>query len=78
VIVMDIKFRKVSSTEQFQKTVAFLTSDVIKHGGSASEIIDMHGQLVQLSVCAVPGGTLLINKPITKFEAWVWWIQDVE
>ena len=75
---MKLNFRKVSSQEQFKKTVEFLTSDVIAHGGSASEIIDMHGQLVQLSVCAVPGGTLLINKPITEFEAWVWWIQDVE
>jgi hypothetical protein len=75
---MDIKFRKVNSPEAFQKTVTFLTQDVIKHGGSAAEIIDMHGQLTLLNVCCVPWGTILINKSITKFEAWCWWIQDVE
>jgi hypothetical protein len=73
-----LTWRKVSSPEAFSKTVIFLTADVIKHGGSATEIIDMHGQLVQLSVCMVPGGTLLINKPITAFEAWAWWIQPIE
>jgi hypothetical protein len=75
---MKLSFRKVSSPEAFKKTVDFLTQDVIKHGGSATEIVDMFGALRQLTVCAVPWGTLLINKPISNFEAWVFWIQDIE
>lgn len=71
---MNINFRTVSSQEAFQRLVNFLTQDVLKHGGSASEVIDMHGQLKLISVCAVPGGTCLINKPLSKFEAWAWWI----
>ena len=75
---MNLSFRKVSSPEAFKKTVEFLKQDVIKHGGSASEIIDCFGALRQLTVCAVPWGTLLINKPMSKFDAWCFWIQEVE
>jgi len=75
---MKLSFRKVSSPEAFQKTVDFLTNDVIKHGGSASEIVDMFGQLRQLTVSSVPWGTILINKPISNFEAWIFWIQGIE
>ncbi len=70
---MMLKFRKVNSQEAFRKTVDFLRADVIKHGGSAAEIINMHGHLVMLSMCAVPWGTILIHKEMTQFEAWAWW-----
>jgi hypothetical protein len=75
---MKLSFRKVSSQEAFKKTTDFLKNDVIKHGGSACEIIDCYGVLQHLTVCAVPWGTILINKQVTKFEAWCVLIQDIE
>ena len=83
-----MSWRKVSSMEAFKKTVDFLTDDVKKHGGSASEIINMHGTLVHLTVCENKGlnskleivawEPILIHKEVTSFEAWAWWIQDIE
>lgn len=75
---MDIKFRSVNSIESVKKTIDFLTADVIKHGGSATEIVDMHGNLMQITICKVPWGALVIKKEISKFEAWGVIIQDIE
>jgi GTPase involved in cell partitioning and DNA repair len=71
-----ITFRRISSQEAFKKLVKFLTDDVEANGGSASEIVNMHGTLVHVTVCKVPGGTCLIHKEITKLEAIAWWMQD--
>jgi hypothetical protein len=64
-----MSFRKVSSMEAFNKTGSFLKSDVVSNGGSASEIINMHEQLVELTILSSPWGAILINKPISSFEA---------
>jgi hypothetical protein len=83
-----MRWRGVNSPEAFKKIVEFLKQDVVANGGSATEIINMHGQLVHLMVCEhrglnskleiVPWGTIVFHKEITEFEAWAWWIQDVE
>lgn len=75
---MVMAFRRVSSQEAFKKLIKFLTDDVIANGGSAGEIINMHGTLVHVTVCAVPWGTLLIHKEVSRLEALVWWNQDVD
>lgn len=75
---MDMSFRKVSSKEAFTKTVNFLTKDVIANGGSASEVIDMHGKLVHVMVCKVPWGTLLIHKEVSRLEAIAWMTQEID
>lgn len=62
-------FRKVSSIESHNKLVAFLTQDVLQHGGSASETVDMHGHLWEITVCKVPWGTLLLKRETTQLEA---------
>lgn len=66
---MDFIFRKVSSIIEHDKLVEFLTKDVEKHGGSASEVVDMHGHLWIITVCKVPGGTLLFKREASKLEA---------
>ena len=66
---MGITFRQVSSPESLNKVIDFLTSDVQVHGGSASEFVNMHGNLWDITVCQVPWGTLLLKQPITKLEA---------
>lgn len=75
---MELHFSKVSSCEAFDSLVSFLIKDVLKHGGTATEIVDMHGHIMQLTVCAVPWGTLLIEKEVTRFEAWCFFQQDIE
>jgi adenine/guanine phosphoribosyltransferase-like PRPP-binding protein len=75
---VNIGFRKVSNPEAFKKTVAFLTDDVIRNGGSASEIVNMHGTLVQITVCKVPWGTLLMRSDVSRLEAIAWLNQDPE
>lgn len=75
---MGISFRRISSTHSFNKLIEFLKSDVEANGGSAGEIVFVHNTLTQLTVCAVPWGTIVINKPITKLEALAWWHADIE
>lgn len=75
---MNIIFRKVSSQESFKKLVAFLTADVLKHGGSAGEILDMHGTLVHLTVCKAPWGVIVIHQEVSQLEALAWFVQDVD
>lgn len=75
---MKLSFRKISSPQSFSKLKKLLVSDVLANGGSAGEIVDMHGQLVELTVCAVPWGTITIHKPVSKLEALAWWLADVE
>jgi len=75
---MDMLFRKVNSKEAFTKTKIFLTKDVIANGGSASEVIDMHGILVHVTVCKVPWGTLLIHKEVSRLEALAWMTQEID
>lgn len=75
---MVISFRKVLDRNKFQQIVEFLKNDALVNGGSASEIINMHGALVELTVCKVPWGTLIINKPVSRLEALAWGFQDVE
>ena len=64
-----ITFRRVSSIESHDRLVKFLTDDVMQHGGSASETVDMHGHLLEITVCKVPWGTLLLKQETTKLEA---------
>jgi hypothetical protein len=66
---MDIVFRKVRSPEAYQKVIDFLRSDVLQHGGSASETIDIWGQLWVITICKVPWGTLLLKRQVSKLEA---------
>jgi hypothetical protein len=66
-----ISFRSISSVESHNQLVKFLTDDVIKHGGSASETVDMHGQLWEITVCKVPWGTLLLKQEVSKLEAFI-------
>lgn len=62
-------FKKVSSPEACARVVDFLTKDVMKHGGSASETINMHNHLWDITVCQVPWGTLVLKQEITQLEA---------
>lgn len=64
-------FRRISSVEEHNKLVDFLTKDVLEHGGSATEVVDIHGHLWEITVCKVPGGTLLLKQEVTKLEAWM-------
>jgi hypothetical protein len=66
-----LTFRRVSSVEEHNKLVSLLTQDVLAHGGSASETVDMHGHLWEMTVCQVPWGTLLLKREVSHFEAWV-------
>jgi len=66
---MDFTFRKINSPFAHDMLVEFLRKDVEKHGGSASEVIDMWGQLWIFTVCAVPGGTLLFKREVDRLEA---------
>lgn len=75
---MNVTFRKVSSQEAYTRFVAFLTEDVVRSGGSAGEVIDMHGTLWRVTVCAVPGGTCLMQETITRIEAIAWLMSDEE
>lgn len=72
---MNITFRKISSQESFKKVVAFLSDDVVKSGGSAGEVVDVHGKLIHATVCKVPWGTLLINREVSRLEAITWFVQ---
>ena len=64
-----IVFRKVSSPEALNKLIDFLSDDVKKHGGSASETIDMWGQLWDITVSSMPPGVMIIKTPIDRLEA---------
>lgn len=84
---MNIQFRKVSSIEAFNKTVNFLTNDVLRHGGSAGEIVDVHNKLMLLTVSSMQAldgvnptnaGTVVINKEVSYLEALVWFLEDVQ
>jgi len=63
-------FRRVSSPQSLQKVIDFLTQDVLQHGGSASETINMHDHIWDIMVCQVPWGILVVKEEITAFEAW--------
>lgn len=76
--IKDMTFQRIKSPEAFKKVVQFLTDDVIKNGGSASQIIDVHGALIHVTVCVVPGGTCIINKEVSEFEAWLWFNSPIE
>lgn len=71
-----ITFRRINSSEGFVKVVRFLQQDVANGGGSASEVIETHGVLRQLTVCQVPWGTLLINQEVDRLEALAWFMQE--
>lgn len=75
---MDITFRRINTPEGFTKVVEFLRQDVKSGGGSASEVINTHGTLRQLTVCQVPWGTLLINQEVSRLEAMAWFMQEPE
>jgi len=49
--------------------LAFLKADVSKHGGSASEVIDMHGTLRDITVTCSPWGPIVINREVDRLEA---------
>lgn len=71
-VLIMLFFRKISSLSQFDSLVSFLKEDVILHGGSASEIVDMHGTLRLIMICTVPWGTLLLNQEIDYLQALLW------
>lgn len=73
-----IVFRKVSSPEALTKLIAFLTDDVKKHGGSASETIDMHGQLWDITVSSAPWGIIVIKTEIDRLEALAIWFGAIK
>lgn len=64
-----LTFRKISTRAAFDKLMTFLTEDVKKHGGSASETIDMHGVLRDIIVASTPWGIVRINRETTKLDA---------
>lgn len=64
-----ISFRKISSPEAFKKFLEFLKQDVIANGGSASETVNMHGQLWDITFSHSPWGPILIRKEVTRLEA---------
>lgn len=64
-----VSFRKISSPEAFEKLLAFLKEDVIKNGGTASETIDMHGHLWDITFSHSPWGPILIRKEVSYLEA---------
>jgi hypothetical protein len=64
-----ISFRKINSPESFQRLLDFLKADVQKHGGSASEVVDMHGTLRDITVSDSPWGLVVINEETTQLEA---------
>jgi hypothetical protein len=72
---MKLQFRKVNQAS-YPKLVSFLTSDVERSGGSAGEVVDMHGMLVLVQVCKVPSGTLLLRREVSKLEALAWVSSD--
>jgi len=61
-----------------KKLVDFLSDDVRQHGGSASEIINLHGHLMQVTVCQVPWGLLVLKQEVTMLEAIGWWFAPPE
>jgi hypothetical protein len=65
-----ITARIVNSPDDLSKVIVFLTDDVKLHGGSASEIINMHGQLYDITISDSPWGLITIKEPITYLEAW--------
>ena len=75
---MKLKFKKIFSQSEFEVAVDFLKSDVKKNGGSASEVVSVHEDLRLVEVSSAPWGQIVINKPITEFEAWQWWTKPVE
>ncbi len=75
---MHISFRRFSSVEALKKLVDFLKDDVVRNGGSASEVVDTHGTLRLMQVCAVPWGTIVVNREVTKLEALAWWLMSME
>lgn len=81
---MNLQWRKVSSIDAFNKTVNFLTNDVVRHGGSATEVIDVHNKLIQLTVSTMVDlkgdnvGTVVIKKEVSHLEALAWFLEGVE
>jgi hypothetical protein len=57
-----------------QKVIDFLKDDVRKFGGSAGETINLHGNLLSLTVAQAPWGLIVIKKEVTLFESWAEWI----
>lgn len=66
-------FRKIESPEAMAKLVAFLKDDVRKDGGSAGEVINMHGRLWDITVSSSPWGLITIRKPVDKLESMSFW-----
>ncbi len=71
---MNFIFRKIRSPEGLTKLINFLREDVKANGGSASEVVDVWDNLVEVSVSSSPWGLIVIKKPTTTFEAWAAWI----
>lgn len=85
---MKLSFRKVYNKIGYRQTVEFLTDDVKRCGGSATEIVNMYGNLIMLTVTSnkklnrklevVNCGTTLIHQDISEFEAWAYSLQDIK
>lgn len=48
---MNIRFRYVSSRNQYDKVIDFLEDDVRRSGGSAGEVVNVNGILQLILVC---------------------------
>ena len=57
------------SSDSLQKIVDFLAKDVEAHGGCASEIVETHASLMDITVSCSPWGLIIIKKPVSHFEA---------
>lgn len=64
-----ITFRSIRSHRALTNCIDFLKADVMLNGGTASEIISLHGALEDIAVSRVPGGLIVIRKPVSRLEA---------
>jgi len=52
-----------------EQLIEVLKKDVILHGGNASEIVNVHGQLTDITISSSPWGEITIIKPVSRLEA---------
>lgn len=72
-------FRRVSSHEELRRVIELLSEDVRQNGGSATEIVNLHGDsLMQITICQVPLGIIVVKKEVSRLEALAWWWAPVE
>lgn len=78
---MPALFRSITNPKAFRHTITSLKKDLQKGKGAVStvsEVVEIRGDLVEVSANTVPWGSLVIKKPLTRLEALVWWHSDIE